>query len=135
MLQPWDRQPAVHMNDAAGGIGKIAPDEGTHRATDVIWLSPAAFGHQTFSDPAVVDLLDRGGHIGGNHAGPNVVNGDAMRRESNGEETGRHREPRFTDAVLTAIGGDHLGGDRCDKYNRGAKICMGSRLVEHVARD
>src|SRR5690349_4829969 len=64
-LQPLQRQASINMNDTAGGVRQVASQQRTYRAADIIRLTPASFRDEPINNAAVVQILDRCRHVGG----------------------------------------------------------------------
>ncbi len=81
-------------------------------AGDVAGLSPAAHRRDALGEQCVVALLDPGGHVGGDHAGANLVDDDALGREPRGPQLGRHGHARLRQAVFATVQRHVCGRDR-----------------------
>jgi hypothetical protein len=53
-IHPLNRQSPVHLDDLAGGIGEIAPDQHGHRFTHILWVAPSIFEGQSLCDHLVI---------------------------------------------------------------------------------
>ena len=62
-------------------------------------------------DQRVVFVFHRARHVGGNDAGPDFIDIDAVLRQARGVKGGDHREGRFADAIIPAIGRGGVGAD------------------------
>src|SRR5260370_41582494 len=96
-------QSTIDMDGFTGGEGKGAADQSGDGATDLLALAPARDRGESAGDLAVIGVPDRSGHVGANDARADLVDGDAVRRKTQREERGHHRDAGLRDAVFAAV--------------------------------
>ena len=114
-----DMPPSTVMT-LPGRIGRVSPEQRGDEARDVFRRPPPVLRHEPFLDAAIVDVLHVGRHVGLDDPRPNFIDGNAVAREADREQTRRHREARLADAVVAArlVDRRHLRRHRGDEHDR-----------------
>src|SRR5215510_15850653 len=103
ILKRSQMETAVYVDHLASRVGEIAARDGRHRATYILRLSPSPDGPCALIDHPVVFFLHAFGHVGGDYAGAQLVNVDAVFGQPRGVESRHHRQPRLRHAIVAAI--------------------------------
>src|SRR5258707_823546 len=83
-------------------------------AADILALAPARDRRQPVGDLALVIVPYVRGHVGADQSRPDLVDGDALRRQAQREEARQHRDAGLGDAIFAAVYRGALGIDRGD---------------------
>lgn len=125
---------AVDVDHFASAEGKCACGNRNDGFADVFGLAPTRDGRKAFGDEGVVLFFYARGHVGGDDAGANFENINAVFGEARGKEFGHHGKAGFGNAVVAAGNGRGVGADGGDGDDLGARVVwVGFGLVDHPA--
>src|SRR5260221_8327187 len=136
LLQPADMQAAVDMNRFPGGEGKGTARQRRDGAADILAFAPARDRRQPVGDLALVTVPDVSSHLRADQSRPDLVDGDAVRRQTQREEARQHRDAGLGDAIFAAVYRGALGIDRGDVDDGSAPApALARRRRDHLPSD
>ena len=126
----------IDIDHFAGGEGQQVLANGDDGFADVFGQAPAADGGKALiENQVVVFVFDHGGEVGGDDAGADFVDVDAIFGQSIRPQRCHHAHARLADAVFGAGGGAGISADRADVDDFGSNDHALFDQADHVVGD
>ena len=123
---------AIQIQVVSGAIAQFAADKDADGIGNVLRSAPASNRKRSLLDEVVVLLVDNFGHIGINDTGPNLIDIDALCRQTVSIQQGHHSHASLGHTVFAAADGRNISRAGTDiDDGRSASILI--RLLEHLS--